>query len=119
MFDEYEESLEWFLQTLSTSDPDFFTDEDWQLIRVYTRSDGCSMVSNWHEKACWEHDFYFRTHHDFSGRVISFSRSNFLFLRRICKLSIWGILNVRAYLRFFAVSLFGHGAWKGQKLYRL
>lgn len=118
MFDEYEESLEWFLKLLSTTNPDEFTETDWALVRAYTRSDGCSSVQDWHVKACWEHDFYFRTHHDFAGRVISFSKSNGLFLRRIQKLSSIGIFNLRAYVRWAGVTVFGKESWKGKSAYR-
>lgn len=118
MFGEYEESLEWFLASLSTTNPDKFTDLDWQLIRTYTRSDGCSGVSDWHVKACWEHDFYFRTHHDFEGKVISFSEANLRFLRRLFKLSWLSIFNLRAYIRWLGVTVLGKNAWNDQRHYQ-
>lgn len=119
MFDEYEESIEWFLPQLSTRDPDFFTDADWALVRTYTRSDGCTNVPDWHVKACWEHDFYNRTHHDFEGRVISFSTAAARFRKRIQKLSWFGVLELRAWIRWFGVWLLGRSAWRGQRAFRL
>lgn len=118
MFAEYEESLEWFLQQLSSPDPDFFTDADWALVRTYTRSDGCTRVPDWHVKACWEHDFYFRTHHDFRGQVIGFVKANALFRRRIQRLSRYGIFDILSYTRWLGVTLFGRHAWIGQQHYR-
>lgn len=118
MFDEYEDSLEWFLQELSTTDPDLFTDADWKLVRSYLRSDGCTGVPNWHVKACWEHDFYFRTHHDFNGHFISFSKSNWRFLKRIQKLSWFGAFDIRSYVRWLGVTLLGRNAWRGNREFR-
>lgn len=118
MFDEYEESLGWFLQQLSTPNPDRFTEEDWKLVRAYTRSDGCTNALDWLPKSCWEHDFYFRTHHDFSGRVISFCQANNRYLLRMIRLSPFGVFNLRAYLRWLAVALLGKSAWRGRRNYR-
>lgn len=115
MFFEYEETLEDFLQALSTRDPDIFTDADWNLIRFYTRSDGCTRVPNFHIRACWEHDFYFRTHHDFCGHVISFWESNKRFRQRIQRLSWLGVLDPVSWWRWAAVTILGHNAWLGKR----
>lgn len=116
MFSEYEESLEWFLQKLSTSDPNQFTDSDWDLIHAYTRSDGCTGVIDFYIRACIEHDFYFRTHHDFEGRLISFTEANMRFMRRIQKLSKFGIFSPLAIERWLGVTLLpqSHKAWEGK-----
>lgn len=118
MFDEYEESFEWFLELLSTTDPDKFTAHDWDLIRSYTHSDGCTDAPDWLVQSCWEHDFYFRTHHDFSGKFITFCQANARFLRRMIRLSWFGPLSLRAYFRWAIVSLLGKNAWHGRKKYR-
>lgn len=119
MFDEYDESFEEFLRELSTTNPDDFTETDWKLVRVYTRSDGCTGATNWHVKACWEHDFYSRTHHDFAGRYITFGRSAMLFRKRIQRLSWFGIFDLRSWLRWFVVWLLGRNAWKQNRAFRL
>lgn len=127
MFAEYEETLEDFLQALSTRDPDIFTDADWNLVRFYTRSDGCTKVSGLRVKACWEHDFYFRTHHDFCGHVITFWESNRRFRVRNQRLSWLGSLDPRgwwswlgmldpmSWWRWLGVTLLGHNAWVGMR----
>jgi len=118
MFDEYEASLEWFLKLLSCDNPDHFTDADWQLVRAYTRSDGCTGVADIFVKACWEHDFYFRTHHDFTGKLISFSEANCKFRRRIQKLSRFGVFNFVSWERWLGVTIFGKNAWIGNQHFR-
>jgi len=119
MFAEYEDSLEWFLKDLSCDNPDNFTDEDWRLIRAYTRSDGCTGVADIFVKACWEHDFYFRTHHDFNGKVISFWEANRRFRRRMQWCSKLGFLSPVSWWRWLGVSLFGKAAWEGKRKFRL
>lgn len=119
MFYEYEETLEDFLEALSTRDPNIFTDADWNLVRFYTRSDGCTRVPNFHIKACWEHDFYFRTHHDFCGHVISFWDANRLFRIRIQRLSLLGVCSPISWWRWLGVTLLGRNAWDGKKSFRL
>lgn len=118
MFGEYEESLAWFLQQLSTTNPDHFTKEDWALVRTYTRSDGCTRVMDWEVETCWEHDFYFRTHHDFEGKIISFCQANARYLQRMLRRSPFGVFNLRAYIRWAGVSLLGKPAWHGRAHYR-
>jgi len=115
MFFEYEETLEDFLQALSTRDPDIFTDSDWNLIRFYTRSDGCTRVTNLHVRACYEHDFYFRTHHDFCGHVISFWEANRRFRIRIQRLSHLGACSPISWWRWLGVTLLGRNAWIGRR----
>lgn len=116
--DEYEESFDWFIEKLSTSNPDLFTDHDWDLVAAYTRSDGCTGVADLYIRACYEHDFYFRTHHDFSGKHITFSEANKRFRRRIQKLSKFGVFELISYERWAGVTLLGHSAWVGKKSFR-
>ena len=52
-------------KVLGKSNPDEFTQKEWDLIWAYTKSDGCTGVADIFLIACVEHDFYFRTHHDF------------------------------------------------------
>lgn len=111
MFFEYEETLEDFLQALSTRDPDIFTDADWNLIRFYTRSDGCTRVTNLHVRACYEHDFYYRTHHDFEGKLITRAEADRRFRLGIQKKSGCGVWNLLSWWRWAGVRLCASGAW--------
>ena len=115
MFYEYEDTLIDFLSSLSCSNPDDFTDHDWQLIKFYTKSDGCTGVADAYVKACWEHDFYFRTRHDFAGKIISFRESNRRFRLRIQRLSHFGVCSPMAWWRWAGVTAFGRQAWVSRK----
>lgn len=115
MFEEYEETLIDFLNNLSCDDPDKFTKEDWKLVKFYTKSDGCTNASKSRVETCWEHDFYFRTHHDFTGKIISFSEANRRFRQSNQKRSGFGAFSPMAWWRWAAVSICGKSAWKGRK----
>jgi len=90
-----------FIESLSTSDPDKLTREDIDKIRWFIRSDGCSGVPDICVDECIKHDFYFRTHHDFSGKLIRFEEANSKFRN--------GLLKKRHYLlaweRWIGVSI--------------
>lgn len=119
MFGEYEDTISNFLARLRESNPDLFTDREWDLIWAYTKSDGCTGVIDIFIKACWEHDFYFRTHHDFNGRVISFREANRRFRRRMQHCSRLGFLSPVSWWRWLGVSLFGKAAWEGKVKFSL
>jgi len=44
MFGEYEDTINDFLARLRETNPDRFTDREWDLIWAYTKSDGCTGV---------------------------------------------------------------------------
>lgn len=111
MYEDFEESYPRFLKKLSTDNPDNFTNHDWDLVEVYVRSDGCTGAPQWRRRACVEHDFYFRTRHDFAGRVIGFEEANKRFRARDQKLSLFGFLSPLAWIRWLGVTLFGSKAW--------
>ena len=117
MFEEYEPSIQWFLSKLSSCDPDKFTQHDWDLVHAYTKSDGCTGVIDFYIQACIEHDFYFRTHHDFSGKVISFYEANRRFRIRIQRLSRLGLISPLSWVRWLAVCSLPQArrAWDGKK----
>lgn len=119
MFEEYEDSIEDFLETLGYTNPDYFTKREWELISVYVRSDGCTNVPDFYRNACVEHDFYFRTHHDFEGKVISFMEANKRFRMRIQRLSKFGVCSPLAWWRWAAVCVFGGRFWSDKKKCRI
>lgn len=119
MFGEYEDTLNLFLARLRESNPDVFTDREWDLIWAYTKSDGCTGVIDYLVKSCWEHDFYFRTHHDFCGKVISFWEANRRYRIRMQRCSKLGILSPISWWRWLGVSLLGKAAWEGKRKFRL
>lgn len=118
MFTEYEETLNAFIDKLRESNPDKFTDREWDLVWAYTKSDGCTGVVDIFVRACYEHDFYFRTHHDFEGKVISFWEANKRFRKRIQKLSNFGVLSPVSWWRWLAVTVCAHNAWSGKSFFR-
>lgn len=105
------------LSKLSSDDPDKFTQHDWDLVHAYTKSDGCTGVVDFYLQACVEHDFYFRTHHDFSGRVISFYEANRRFRIRIQRLSRLGLISPMSWWRWIAVCSLPQAkqAWEGKR----
>jgi len=119
MFSEYEDTLNQFIKVLGKSNPDEFTQREWDLIWAYTKSDGCTGVADIFLIACVEHDFYFRTHHDFEGKVVSFWEANKRFRRRIQCLSKLGILSPVSWERWLGVTILGKSAWEGEKRFRL
>ncbi len=127
MFNEYENSLETFLGILGESDPAKFTKREWHLVWSYIRSDFCTGVIDFMKWACVEHDYYFRTHTDFSGKVIGFMEANRRFLVRMIYLSnpfresqnialnafgsLIGHANLMAWWRWAYVCLFTRRVW--------
>ena len=65
------EEIRAFGATLSTTDPDSFTAEDTKKVGEYIGSDGCTGVPDWYVAGCIEHDFYYRTKMDFTGKPVS------------------------------------------------
>ena len=119
MFSEYEDTLNQFIKVLGNSNPDEVTQREWDLIWAYTKSDGCTGVADIYVKACYEHDYYFRTHHDFEGKVISFWEANKRFRKRIQSLSRLGVFSPFSWERWIGVTLFAKPSWEGKKLFRL
>lgn len=115
MFEEYEETILDFLNNLTSQNPDEFTENDWKLIKFYTKSDGCTRAFSWRIFACFEHDFYFRTHHDFSGKIISFREANRRFRIRLQQLSPLGVCSPMSWWRWAGVACFGRSAWVSRK----
>jgi len=119
MFYEYEDTINDFLARLRINNPDLFTDREWDLLWAYTRSDGCTGVADIFVKACWEHDFYFRTHHDFCGHVISFLEANRRFRKRMQCFSKLGVFSPISWWRWAGVCLLGRSAWEGKRKFRI
>lgn len=125
MFTEYEETLLEFLSALSTSDCNEFTATDCELIRFYVKSDGCTNVVDIFLQACIEHDFYYRTHHDFEGKLISRREADRRFRLRIQGLSkryvgrLKPLILVAGFFisweRWLGVRVFALPAWVGRK----
>lgn len=121
MFAEYEESLLEFLADLSTSNVEQFTAADCKLVKNYIRSDGCTGVPDYFVTACREHDFYYRTHHAFCGRLINRAEADKRFRKRIMSLArqrggltylagIW-----ISWWRWAGVRILGGEAWNGHR----
>ena len=56
----HEDTLNQFIKVLGKSNPDEFTQCEWDLIWAYTKSDGCTGCRRYILIACVEHDFLFQ-----------------------------------------------------------
>lgn len=108
---EYEEDLLDLIKELSTSDHLSMTDGDCKLIRYYVHSDGCSRVPDLYVSECYKHDFYYRTHHDFEGKLITRAEADRRFRLGIQHKSGCGVFNLLSWWRWAAVRLWASGAW--------
>jgi len=102
-----------FIESLSASDPHKLTAFDVDKIRWYIKSDGCSGVPDFYVDECIKHDFYYRTKHDFSGRLISKKEADLRFREGIQRKSKLGVMSPLAWWRWLGVTLFpqAHKAW--------
>lgn len=108
---EYEEDLLDFIKELSTFDHLSMTDNDCKMIRYYVHSDGCTRVSSLYLPECYKHDFYYRTHHDFEGKLITRAEADKRFRLGIQKRSGCGVYNLLSWWRWAGVRLWGYNAW--------
>lgn len=101
-----------FIESLSTSDPEKLTAQDIDKIRWFIKSDGCTDVPDFYVEECIKHDFYYRTHHDFSGRLIRKKDADIRFRRGIQNKSNLGVMSPISWERWLGVALFGTKAWE-------
>lgn len=99
------------LESLSTSNPLNLTSEDMQKIRFFVHSDGCTKVPNFRKDECYKHDFYYRTHVDFSGHVIRRKDADKLFRLGLQAKSRLRELDLMSWWRWLGVRLFAAKAW--------
>lgn len=104
-----------FTQTLSTRDPFKFTNRDLRLISEYINADGCTGVPDFYVCSCIVHDFYYATHRDFKGNIISKLEADRTFKKLIQHKSFWGKFSPMSYWRYLGVRLFGGKAWEDIK----
>ena len=109
------DELRKFTDSLSTREPEKFTDNDLRRIALYINSDGCSKVADFYLCSCIEHDFYYATHRDFNGNSITRAQAEKLFKRAIQRNSIFSWLSPMSYWRYLGVRVFGSLAWKDIK----
>lgn len=107
-----------FIESLSTSDPNKLTATDIDKIRWFVKSDGCSKVADIFVEECIKHDFYYRTHHDFSGRLIRKQDADLRFRRGIQNKSKLGIFSPISWERWLGVVLFANSAWHSNRCFR-
>lgn len=104
-----------FIQNLSTSDPLKLSKEDITNIKLYIDSDGCTGVPDFYKAECIKHDFYYRTHHNFKGELISKEWADLSFMRGIQSKSKFGKYSPMALWRYLGVRIFGRSAWEGSE----
>lgn len=100
-----------FIANLSSSDPNLLTKSDVTNIKLYIDSDGCTGVPDFYKEECIKHDFYYRTHHNFAGKLITKKEADLLFLRGIQAKSRFGVFSPMALWRYAGVLFFGKNAW--------
>ena len=105
------ENLVEFIANLSTTDPRLLTKADITNIKLYIDSDGCTGVPDFYKEECIKHDFYYRTHHNFAGKLITKEEADKLFLVGIQSKSKFGKFSPMALWRYLGVKLFGKSAW--------
>lgn len=104
-----------FIENLSTSNPLKLTKADVMNIKLYIDSDGCTGVPDFYKEECIKHDFYYRTHHNFKGELISKNQADLLFMQGIQSKSQFGKFSPMALWRYIGVKLFGGKAWEGNE----
>ncbi len=100
-----------FVANLSTTDPKRLSKADITNIKLYIDSDGCTGVPDFYKEECIKHDFYYRTHHNFAGKLISREEADKLFLLGIQAKSKFKKYSPMAFWRYIGVRLFGKSAW--------
>ena len=105
-----------FIESLSTSDPNKLTSVDIDKIRWFIKSDGCSGVPDIYVAECIKHDFYYRTHHDFSGKLIRKTEADRLFRIGIQLKSKLGVFSPLSWGRWLGVTFLpqAHRAWNAK-----
>ena len=104
-----------FIENLSTTDPFKLTKADITNIKLYIDSDVCTGVPDFYKEECIKHDFYYRTHHNFKGELISKNQADLMFMRGIQNKSKFGKFSPMALWRYLGVKLFGGKAWEGNE----
>ena len=101
-----------FIANLSNTDPKLLTKSDITNIKLYIDSDGCTGVPDFYKEECIKHDFYYRTHHNFEGKLITRDIADKLFLEGIRNKSKLGKFSPMAFWRYLGVRLCGKSAWE-------
>jgi len=107
------------VESLSTSDPMKLSKKDLDKIRWFIKSDGCTGVPDFYVDECIKHDFYYRTKHDFSGRLIRRKTADLNFRLGIQNKSKLGRFDLLAWIRWGGVRLLGGSAWEGKRRFRI
>jgi hypothetical protein len=121
-----------FVGDLSSDTIDALNDIDVKLIKWYVRSDGCTKVIDFFIRACIIHDFFYRTHHNFRGEMITRAQADAWFRDEIIRLSrlrlpgrirVWHLISPviwwqyvcpLAWWRWCGVRLLAEPAWVGR-----
>lgn len=118
-------NLKEFIDNLSTSNHLDLTPTDIKNIKLYINSDGCTGVPDFYVDECIKHDFYYRTHTDFTGKLISKEDADTRFRlgiqnkSKLNKLNFWkfrfGVLSPVSWIRYLGVRFHpaAKSAWEG------
>lgn len=84
---------------------------DIERISKAIKSDGCSNVPEFYHPGCVMHDFWYRTHQDFSGETITKAEADKRFRLYIQSKSKFGRFSPMSWWRWLGVKWFGQKAW--------
>ena len=108
-----------FIDCLSTQNHLDLTDNDIQFVRWFVKSDGCTKVPDYFLPECIKHDFYYRTHIGFDGKVLTRAEADKRFRLGMQKRSVLGILSPVSWIRWAGVRLFAQAAWDRHEPFRV
>ena len=75
-------------------------------------SDGCTMVPEFFQDSCFDHDIHYRTHQWLDGTDIMKDEADRTFRQHIQATSLFGRWSPLAYWRYCAVQWFGGRSWE-------
>lgn len=101
-----------FTNTLSTLDFRRLTELDVAEIGHFIRTDGCTGTFNFYLRCCIIHDWWYRTHRNLNGSLVTKLEADRGMRDCIMAHSMWGHWNPIAHWRYWAVREFGTKAWE-------
>lgn len=85
-------------------------EEYWKKVRERARklgSDGCTLVAEWKQDCCYEHDMHCRTKMDIYGNKVERFEADYLFRKCIQDRVSLRFLSPRSWIRWMGVRLGG------------
>lgn len=100
-----------FTNTLSTFDWRKLKQSDFDKIRDFTKSDGCTGVIDFYLNGCTLHDFFYRTHKNLYGNEMTKAEADLILKKYIQSKSLFGRFSPMAWWRWEGVKHLADKAW--------